>query len=167
MLELPTELDKPDFSPPASAPHNEQDTLLGDSETAELLGGLLKSPLRDMNIDREPTMGDDSGEDSARVEWCRLVAAREKSKPLDRRGNDAGGEHVADDSGFGDTGSLFERFAVLVLEISRWGICKLRPRGAMEDLLGVTGLDETLKSSLEERTVSTIDGEGESVDLNP
>lgn len=35
---------------------------------------------------RPPTVGDESGEDSARVEWWRLVQAREKSRPRDRRG---------------------------------------------------------------------------------
>jgi len=35
----------------------------------------------------DPMVGDESGEAcSARVEWCRLVAAREKSSPLDRLG---------------------------------------------------------------------------------
>lgn len=34
-----------------------------------------------------PMVGEESGEDcSARVEWCRLVAALEKSRPRDRRG---------------------------------------------------------------------------------
>lgn len=35
---------------------------------------------------RPPTIGDESGEDSARVEWWRFVHAREKSRPRDRRG---------------------------------------------------------------------------------
>ena len=40
-----------------------------------------------MFMAREPIVGDESGDAwSARVEWCRLVAAREKSRPRDRRG---------------------------------------------------------------------------------
>lgn len=40
-----------------------------------------------MFMAREPAVGEESGEVwSARVEWCRLVAAREKSRPRDLRG---------------------------------------------------------------------------------
>lgn len=40
-----------------------------------------------------PIVGDESGDDcSASVEWCRLVAAREKSSPRDRRGRMLVGE---------------------------------------------------------------------------
>lgn len=67
-FELPTELDRPDFSPIANAPHNELCMVLGDSGILELLGGLLKRPFRDMKLPRDPTMGEDSGDDSASVE---------------------------------------------------------------------------------------------------
>lgn len=165
-FELPTELDKPDRSPPIAAPHKELDTLLGDSGTLELLGGLLKRPLRDMKPPRDPIMGEDSGEDSASVEWCRLVAAREKSNPLERRGKtEAADGYVAEVSGFGDTGMRLERLAVLVLVTSLGGICRLRPRGATAGLFGVTGPDATPESSLEERLLSTKDGDGDSMDL--
>jgi len=40
-----------------------------------------------MFMARPPMVGDESGDDcSASVEWCRLVAALEKSRPRDRRG---------------------------------------------------------------------------------
>ena len=46
-----------------------------------------------MFMAREPMVGEESGEAwSARVEWCRLVAAREKSMPRDRRGKMLVGE---------------------------------------------------------------------------
>lgn len=41
---------------------------------------------------RPPIVDDESGEDSARVEWCRLVQAREKSRPRERRGRTEPGE---------------------------------------------------------------------------
>lgn len=42
---------------------------------------------------RPPMVGDESGEDcSARVEWWRLVAAREKSRPRDLRGRALDGD---------------------------------------------------------------------------
>lgn len=56
---------------------------------------LLKSPLRrpGMFMPRPPAVGLESGLGwSARVEWCRLVAAREKSSPLERRGRTFVGE---------------------------------------------------------------------------
>lgn len=56
---------------------------------------LLKSPLRRPGIfmPRPPIVGLESELGwSARVEWCRLVAAREKSSPLERRGRTFVGE---------------------------------------------------------------------------
>lgn len=41
---------------------------------------------------RPPMVGDESGDDSARVEWCRLVQAREKSRPRERRGSTEAGD---------------------------------------------------------------------------
>ena len=111
-------------------------------------------------------MGEDSGDDSARVEWWRFVAALEKSSPLDRRGRtEAGDGYDEVESGFGDAGMRFDRFAVLVLEISRGGICKLRPRDTAAGLLGVTGPDGTLRSSLADGLLSSSSGEGERMDL--
>jgi hypothetical protein len=58
-----------------------------------------------MLMAREPTVGEESGDAwSARVEWCRLVAAREKSRPRDRRGRMLEGEAYACSS-FGDNGA--------------------------------------------------------------
>lgn len=65
----------------------------------------------------------------------------------------------------GDTGMRLDKLAVLVLEISLRGICRLKPRGATAGLLGVTGPDAMLKSSFEERLLSTNDGDGDSMDL--
>ena len=94
------------------------------------------------------------------------MAALEKSNPLDRRGStDAGDGYEAEDSGLGETGMRFVRFAVLVLLMSLGGICKLRPRGATLGLLGVTGPEGTSRSSLEERRPSVNDGDGDNIDL--
>lgn len=68
ILELPTELDRPDFSPPTIAPHDELVPMLGDSGTLNRFGGLLKRPFLDRNPPRDPTIGEDSGDDSAKVE---------------------------------------------------------------------------------------------------
>ena len=89
------------------------------------------------------TVGEDSGDDcSASVEWCRFVAALEKSMPLALRGRtEVGLVNTVGASGFGDTGvRLVDKFAVLVLLTSLGGICKLRPREAKLGLLGVIGL---------------------------
>ena len=67
MLELPTELERPVFSAFAMVDQSEFDTPLGDSGTPGLLGG-LKRPFRGSMLLRDPTMGEDSGEDSASVE---------------------------------------------------------------------------------------------------
>lgn len=45
-----------------------------------------------MVIPRPPMVGEESGDDSARVEWWRLVHAREKSRPRERRGSTELGE---------------------------------------------------------------------------
>ena len=66
-LELPTELDRPIFSAFAMVDQREFGTLFGDSGTLGLLGG-LKRPFRGIILARDPTMGEDSGEDSASVE---------------------------------------------------------------------------------------------------
>lgn len=49
-------------------------------------------------------VGDESGEDcSASVEWCRFVAAREKSRPRERRGI-TGEPYESVGSSFGERG---------------------------------------------------------------
>lgn len=117
-----------------------------------------------------PTVGDDSGDDcSASVEWCRFVAALEKSMPLALRGRtEVGLVNAVGASGLGDTGvRLVVRFAVLVLLTSLGGICKFRPRDAKVVRLGVVGAGSISWSSLEERLASTKVGDGERMDLIP
>lgn len=65
-------------------------------------------PLRaGMFIPRSPMTGDESGDGcSARIEWWRLVAAREKSRPRERRGKRLVGEaYVCEWSSLGDDGA--------------------------------------------------------------
>lgn len=62
---------------------------------------------------RPPIVGDDSGDDSARVERCKFVQAREKSRPRDRRGRTEPGEVyrepcVCEESSLGDSGVRFD-----------------------------------------------------------
>ncbi len=59
----------------------------------------------------------------------------------------------------------FDRLAVLVLEMSLGGICRLSPRGPAVGLWGVTGPDAMLRSSFEERLLSVNDGDGDKRDL--
>ena len=66
-----------------------------DHNDDDVCSGPPKSPGRrpGMLIARPPIVGDESGLDcSASVEWCRLVAALEKSRPRDRRGSMLVGE---------------------------------------------------------------------------
>ena len=69
MLELPTELDSPDRS--ALGIDDQRalgpGPLMGDSGMFRLLGG-LKSDFRGSIPPRQPTTGEDSGDDSAKVE---------------------------------------------------------------------------------------------------
>ena len=143
---------------------------LGESEICEG-SGELKSPLRAGIFTPRPApiIGDDSGDDcSASVEWCRLVAALEKSMPLDRRGNtDAGDGYAAEQSSFGDTGTRLDRFAVLVLLTSLGGICRLRPRRVQLGLFGVTGVGRISQSSFETFLFSINAGDGDRNDLIP
>lgn len=67
MLELPTELDNPDLSAFGICDHIELFGLLGDSGMFKLLGG-LKRPFLGNMPPRDPTTGEDSGDDSAKVE---------------------------------------------------------------------------------------------------
>lgn len=62
---------------------------------------------------RPPIVGDDSGDDSARVDRCRFVHAREKSSPRDRRGRTDPGDVylepcVCEESTLGDSGVRFD-----------------------------------------------------------
>ena len=163
MLTLPTELDMAGLSEFAIVDQRELATLLGESGTYDTLRVLLKRPfLGGIIIPRPPIVGEESGEDcSAKVEWCRLVQALEKSRPLDRRGSTEAAEaYEFVESSFGDNGTRLVILAVLVLLISLGGICKLRPRGGKFGLLGVTGLEATLMSSCEVFGGSTNSGEG-------
>jgi hypothetical protein len=122
-----------------------------------------------------PMVGDESGlEASARVEWCRLVAAREKSKPRDRRGKILVGDaYVCAWSSLGESGA-----AGLLAYGERGsgeaagevGMCSARPRREKPVRWGVTGLDteadvedsRRLLSSLDvRRDASIICGDGE------
>jgi len=67
MLELPTELERPDLSAFGIVDQRELLRLLGDSGMVKLLCG-LKRPFLGNIPPRDPTMGEDSGDDSAKVE---------------------------------------------------------------------------------------------------
>ena len=58
-----------------------------------------------------------------------------------------------------------DKFAVLVLLMSRGGICKLKPRGITAGRFGVTGPEATLRSSFEERRPSEDEEDGDRIDL--
>lgn len=75
-----------------------------------------------------PTVGEDSGDDcSASIEWCRFVAALEKSIPLALRGRtDVGLVKTVGASVLGETGVRFVGASVLG-ETSLGSICRLRP----------------------------------------
>lgn len=167
MLTLPTELDMAGLSEFAIVDQREFAMLLGESGTCDTLRVLFKRPfLGGIIIPRPPIVGEESGEDcSANVEWCRLVQALEKSRPLDRRGRtEAAGAYEFVESSFGDKGTRLVMLAVLVLLISLGGICKLSPRGGKIGLLGVTGLKATLMSSFEIFAGSTSSGDGDRAD---
>lgn len=70
-----------------------------------------------------------------------------------------------EESSFGESGTRLVKLAMLVLLMSLGGICKLKPRGRVFGLLGVTGLIGTLMSSFDLLKGSTNKGEGESVVL--
>ena len=70
-------------------------------------------------------------------------------------------------SGFGDKGIRFDRWAVLVLLRSRGGIWRLNPRCETFGLFGVTGIGEILLSSFEAEVFSINVGDGDSTDLIP
>ena len=96
------ELDKP-LSGWAAVDHMDVAPLPGESGIVKFDKG-LKGPFRAGIIMPLPlTVGDESGEDSASVEWWRFVQALEKSIPRDRRGSaDAGYVYEVGDSNLGD-----------------------------------------------------------------
>ena len=67
MFELPTELDNCDLSAFAIVDQRELGPMLGESGTATALGGLNR-PFLGSILFLDPTMGEDSGDDSANVE---------------------------------------------------------------------------------------------------
>ena len=88
IAELPKELEIRDLSHVDRPAHGGLDILLGDS-VMEVASGRsqirLPKPLRipaNAAGRREASDGEDSGDGwSAMIEWCRLVAALEKSRP--------------------------------------------------------------------------------------
>jgi hypothetical protein len=98
-------------------------------------------------------VGEESGEDcSARVEWWRLVHARENSAPRDRRGRSEAGEaYVFRASSCGERGTRAAKWAGLGMGGSRAGICSDRPLERKSGRLGVRGLETMVWSSLEVR----------------
>lgn len=83
-------------------------------------------------------VGEESGEDcSARVEWCKLVAAREKSRPRERLGSTLVGlPYVCEWSSLGERGVRLI-YADVLADIKSRGICKDRPRAGKAGLRGV------------------------------
>ena len=146
MFTLPSELDTTILSAFAIVDHSELELLVIDSELLEkwrpffLLGMFIALP---------PMVGDESGEDcSAKVEWWRFVAAREKSRPLDLLGRTLEGEpYVCEWSSFGDKGARLIYAWVLGDIRSRAGICRERPRSGKAGRRGVVGLSLSALSS--------------------
>lgn len=87
ILTLPMELDIADLSTPKAG-----QAPLGPSAGLSSIM-LLTLPFRDGMLTLRCVMiGELSGDDSANVEWCKFVLAREKSSPREWRGSDACGE---------------------------------------------------------------------------
>ena len=137
ILTLPTELDTVDRSLRLICGHVEPGPRLGESSIIELTeafrdGIPIASPFCVMT-------GEESGDDcSARVEWWRLVQAREKSRPRECRGSEVTGEAKdVEMSNWGDNGTRVVLGAAI--DKVRGGICKERPRERKSGLLGVCG----------------------------
>lgn len=98
-------------------------------------------------------VGDESGEDwSGRVEWCRLVQARENSAPRERRGSsDAGEAYVFRASSCGERGTRAAKCAGLGIGASRGGICSESPLERKSGRRGVLGLAMMVWSSFDIR----------------
>ena len=85
---LPNEPDIAAFSGMPANVHPVTGPRLGESSIIELI-----EPLRDgIAILFWVMIGEESGDDSASVEWCNVVQAREKSRPREWRGNEVAGE---------------------------------------------------------------------------
>lgn len=155
MLMLPTELEAAVLSPWCQAVCI---TELGESRTImELERGLFEGILMLFWV----MVGDESGEDaSGRVEWWRLVHARENSAPRDRRGSSEAGEaYVLRASSCGERGTRAAKWAGLGIGVSREGICSERPLARKSGRRGVLGL-ATCSSSLDMRAGSRNLGDG-------
>lgn len=86
-------------------------------------------------------IGDESGDDSATVEWCKFVHAREKSRPLECLGIDVAGEpYEVKGSSCGDKGARFAGGLDIVMSADLDGKCNDNPRERKSALLGVRGL---------------------------
>lgn len=121
-----------------------------------------------------PIVGDESGDAwSARVEWWRLVAAREKSRPLDLRGRMfVGDAYVCEWSRLGESGAAFawgEYWRGVTT--SRWGSCSGGPRWEKLEWTGVEGAGATSRIVLSSfdwpREAANMNGEGESFGVPP
>jgi hypothetical protein len=85
---------------------------------------------------------------SAKVEWCKFVAAREKSRPRDLLGRTLEGDpYVCEWSNFGDKGTRLIYAGELGDIRSRAGICRERPRSGKAGRRGVVGLSLNALSS--------------------
>lgn len=148
MFTLPSELDGGGLSPPGL-----EAQAVGRSPPNWLF--LL---LPGMFIARPVIVGLESGlEWSANVEWCRLVAALEKSRPRDLRGI-TGEPYVSAASSFGERGM---RLAAPRLKISFDGIFNERFRIGQAGRRGVDGLSRSMESSFKTCAGSRNLGEGE------
>ena len=119
---------------------------------------------------RWPAVGDESGDGwSARIEWCRLVHARENSAPRDRRGSrDAGDAYGLGASNKGDAGTRAAGLTVVMPPAPDCGASwpgTWRNRGVASGV-GRRGVDGAglamVWSSWAVRTRSRILGEGDS-----
>lgn len=177
MLTLPTELDTADRSLRLTLICGQfaPGTRLGESSIMELTDALREG----MPIPFWVMMGEESGDDcSARVEWWRLVHAREKSRPREWRGSDVWGEaYDVNGSSCGDNGALCA-LPGAAIDIVRGGSCSDRPRERKSGRLGVWGDGEgTVISSLGVLMVelsrlsgseaSRKAGDGASIDIDP
>lgn len=134
---------------------------LGDSSNMELERGFPCGILIPFCV----IVGDESGDDaSGRVEWWRLVHARENSAPRERRGSSDAGDpdaYVLRESSCGDRGTRAAKCAGLGICNSPWGgICSERPRERKSGLRGVLGLAMMVWSSFDTRLGSRNLGDG-------
>lgn len=162
MFTLPTEL-LTALRSGARDPHALPGIIAGESSAIELIDILREG----MFIAFCVVTGEESGSRcSARVEWCRLVQAREKSRPREWRGSEVAGlpvwlcdcmyEWMFVCSSCGLSGAVVESCAGL-------GICRLRPRARKSGRRVAFGVVGTAMSSLlSRRSFSRKEGEGAS-----